>query len=76
MKTKDNAPKLGFPKYNRNEIVRFYHNGTAYEGKILVVNGLGIFGMTDQPYYDIVVEGDEPMLYKNIPESSIGKSAL
>ena len=76
MKTKDNAPKLGFPKYSRNEIVRFYHNDTAYEGKVLVVNSRGIFGMTNQPYYDIVVEGDEPMLYKNIPESSIGKSAL
>ena len=76
MKKEDNAPELSFPKYSRNEIVRFYHNGAAYEGKILVVNDLGIFGMTDQPYYDIIVEGSEPMLYKNIPESAIDKSAL
>ena len=62
---------IGCPKYCRDDVVMFEYNGTTYEGKIFVVNGHGIFGMNDQPYYDIIVESDEPMLYKNIPESAV-----
>ena len=71
MKKDDSIPKTGFPKYSRDEIVSFEDKDTMYEGRILVVNGNGIFGMEDQPYYDIVLENGDPMLFKNIPESAI-----
>lgn len=67
----EDSPKHGFPKYNRDEIVNFEDNDAVYEGKILVVNGRGIFGADDQPYYDIIVGNDNPVLYKNIPEIAI-----
>ncbi len=67
----EDTPKPGFPKYSRDDIVHFEDNDAVYEGKILVVNGRGIFGVDDQPYYDIIVGNDNPVLYKNIPEIAI-----
>ena len=66
-------PKPGFPKYSRDEIVNFEDSDAVCEGKILVVNGRGIFGADDQPYYDIIVGNDNLVLYKNIPENAITK---
>ncbi len=67
----EDTPKPGFPKYSRDEIVCFEDNDAVYEGKIFVVNGRGIFGADDQPYYDIIAGNDNPVLYKNIPEIAI-----
>lgn len=70
-KSPESKADVDSPKYSCDDKVRFKNVGSEHEGVIIVVNSHGIFGMNDQPYYDILTDNGEQMLFKNIPESAI-----
>ena len=70
-KSPESKSDAGSPKYSRDDKVRFKNVGSEHEGVIIVVNSHGIFGMNDQPYYGILTDNGEQMLFKNILESAI-----
>ena len=63
---------LDDPKYKHGDKVRFLGaKEKEYVGCIEIVDPYGTFEQTEEPSYDILVQGDHVCLYKHIRESQI-----
>lgn len=59
-------------KYHINDDISFILDEKEYTGTIAIVDKFGTFLDNSQPYYDIyIMYGEEKILVKHIPQSSI-----
>lgn len=63
---------LGHPKFQLNDIVIFTLGGEEIKGKIYIIDAYGTFFKPDDVSYDIM-DIEERVLYKHIPESCVKK---
>ena len=64
-------PRPGYPQYQHGEEVSFKVSQGIKRGKILIVDAYGTFEQSEEPSYDILVEGAERCLYKHVTESCV-----
>ena len=62
---------LGKPIYHHRDYVSFFYEGQILEGIIGITDAYGTMEQAEEPSYDIVVGGEDFILFKHIRKSDI-----